>query len=165
MPLKDLPEPPSPPSAPRRIRLYRYQWVGLPLLALLPVLALAGVFGVSWTDADASSESLAVDVRYSNRYRYKQLNRIEVRVRNIDVARLDTVTVALDTALAARFSTVRSVPPFVGTYRTELTGLEPGEERLVVIELQAERYGRHEGLLEVIGPDTVALPLSIFIFP
>ena len=36
----DEPEPPSPPPLPRRIRLYRHQWAGFVLLALMPALAL-----------------------------------------------------------------------------------------------------------------------------
>lgn len=165
MPLDNLPDPPGPPEAPRRVRLYRYQWVGLGLIALLPILALAGAFGETWSTATGRSAALEVEVRYPTAYRYKQLNSLELRIRNTSAATLDTVTVSLDASLATAFSTVRATPAFVRAYETDLIDLRPDEVRLVVIELQAERYGRHEGVLRAAGPDTVRIPLSITIFP
>ena len=38
-------EPPEPPKLPRHVRHYPHQWVGIVVLAAMPVLALAGVFG------------------------------------------------------------------------------------------------------------------------
>jgi len=38
-------EPPAPPSHPRRVRHYPHQWVGIVLLAAMPIVALAGRFG------------------------------------------------------------------------------------------------------------------------
>lgn len=165
MPLHSLPDPPDPPQAPRRFRLYPYQWVGLALLAMLPLLALAGVFGETWAETSVSSSDLAVTVRYPSSYRYKQLNSIEVRVRNTSPAVLDTARVAVDTAFANGFSSVRAIPALIRAYETEVLNLRPNESRLVVIELQGERYGRHAGLLRVIASDTLQVPLSITIFP
>lgn len=165
MSLDHLPDPPGPPEAPRHVRLYRFQWIGLPLLAIVPILALAGAFGESWRVEEATSASLDATVHYPSRYRYKQLNSIEVWVTNRGAAAVDTLTVALDSALANRFSTVRAIPSFREPWEVELTDVLPGETRLVVIELQGERYGRHVGDLELMGLDTVAVPLSIRIFP
>ncbi len=165
MPVEELPDPPAPPSLPRRIRLYRYQWVGLGLIVALPVLALAGVFGESWRSEEARGADVEAAVTWPERFRYKQVNSIEVRVRNTSSRVLDTMTVALDTALAGRFSTVRAIPSFTRPYETDLTDLRPGETSLVLVEIQAERYGRHEGTLSVIHRDTVRIPISIRIFP
>jgi hypothetical protein len=165
MTLDDLPEPPQPPDAPRRFRLYRYQWAGLAILSTLPILAIAGTFGETWSEATLSSSRLEVTVRVPTRYRYKQLNQIEVQVRNRTDVALDTVRVALDTAFTARFSTVRSIPAFARPFEAELVRLEPGETRLVLMELQAERYGRHRGTLTVAATDTLRMPLSVTIFP
>jgi hypothetical protein len=169
MSLEEMPDPPPPPEVPRHVRFHRYQWVGLTLLAVLPLLAIAGVFGETWRVESASGAGLEVSTRYPDRYRYKQLTSVEVWLTNTSAAVLDTVTVALDTALANRFSTVRALPAFADPYETEVTNVAPGETRLVVIELQSERYGRHEGDLVVRGPptlpDTLVLPLSILIFP
>lgn len=165
MSLEQLPDPPPPPDAPRHVRFYRYQWAGLFLVAAFPVLALAGVFGETWRVEERSGAALDVTVRYPDRYRYKQLNSLEVWVTNTSRVPVDTVTVAVDTALANRFSTVRALPPFAAPYRTGLADLAPDETRLVLVELQGEQYGRHDGAVEVMGPDTLRVPLSIRIFP
>lgn len=152
---------------PRRIRLHRFQWVGLALLLVPPALALAGALGESWRAELASSGSLAAAIRYPSRFRYKQLNQIEVQLRNLGTGMLDTVWVSLDTALTSRFSTVRSIPPFDRPFRIPLTQLEPASTRLVLVEIQAERYGSHTGTLTVTGggPDTLRIPLRILVFP
>lgn len=162
---KDLPEPPQLPDAPRHVRVYRYQWVGLVVLTVFPLLAALDVFGEHWTVERMDGVSLEATVRYPDRYRYKQLNSVTVQLTNTSGVTLDTVRVQLDTALANRFSTVTSTPSFDEPYSVPLTGVAPGETRWVVIELQGEEYGRHEGELRIVGGDTLRLPLSIRIFP
>lgn len=166
MPLDDLPEPPPPPETRRRIRLYVYQWIGLLLLLLLPVLASAGVFGESWRVERASVGALSVVVSYPSRFRYKQLNQIEVQVRNTSGTALDSVKVSLDTSFATRFSTVASVPPLERAFELSIAAIPPSASRLAIIEIQAERYGRHSGTLTIASaPDTVRVPLAVLIFP
>ncbi|MGH7480624.1 MAG: hypothetical protein ACRELV_00585 [Longimicrobiales bacterium] len=165
MPEHELPEPPPPPDVERRLRLHRHQWIGVPLLALLPILAVAGVFGESWRVEQRANEQLELTLRYPTRYRYKQLNSIELWIRNRSPATIDTVSVAVDTAFGNRFSTVRSIPGFDSPYELSLTRLEPGESRMVVIEIQGEHYGRHSGRLEVHAADTLGVTMTTFIFP
>lgn len=165
MALEDLPDPPSPPDAPRHVRLHPHQWIGLALLAVLPILALMGLFGETWETEVARGRGLDVVVGYPDRYRYKQVNSLEVELRSTSGQPLDTLAVALDTAFVRRFSGVSANPPFIRPFVSHVTDLEPGESRLVVIELQGERYGRHEGVLTVSGPDTIRVPLSILILP
>lgn len=165
MPVDPQPEPPPPPRTPRRVRLYAFQWFGIALLAVMPLLAALGQLGETWDEATMSGEVLAVSVRWPTRFRYKQLNSITVQVQNVGAATRDTVTVSLDTALANRFSTVRAIPAFARAYEAELTDLRPGESRLVVMELQAEEYGRHAGALTIASGESLRMPLSIRIFP
>jgi hypothetical protein len=133
-------EPPPPPDAPRRLRLYRFQWAGLALLASLPVMALAGVFGETWKVASARSSVLAVTLKYPDRFRYKQLNQLEVQVEN-------------------------TIPPWSQAFELLLTDVRPRETRLALVEIQAERYGMHRGTLSVIAGDTLTVALSTMIFP
>lgn len=165
MPVEQLPDPPAPPDAPRRLRLYRYQWVGVAFLLVLPALAVAGVFGESFRTATASGPGARLEVTYPHRFRYKQLNSIEARVRNTSGARVDTLRLVLDSAFASRFSTVRAIPAFERPWEVALTDVAPGETRLVVVEIQGEHYGRHEGSFRLAGTDTVGVPLSVRIFP
>lgn len=167
MSVQDLPEPPPPPDAPRRIRLHPFQWVGVAVLATLPVLALAGTFGESRETTEVSGSEVSAAIRYPTRFRYKQLDQIEVQLRNVSARLIDTVTVSLDTAFATRFSTVRAIPDFARPFDVPVTRLEPGTWRLVIVEIQAERYGSHAGALTIStgGADTLRAPLAIRVFP
>jgi hypothetical protein len=165
MDMDNLPEPPPPPSAPRRVRLYPFQWFGAAALALLPMMAVAGVFGETWAEATAETPSLEVRVSYPSRFRYKQLNQIEVWVRNRSGAPIDTITVSLDSAYARQFSTINAIPPFSRAFGIPLTDVLPNETRLVIIEVQAERYGRHKGAVRTAAVDTATIALSTIVFP
>lgn len=162
--------PPDPPQAPeidRRFRLYPYQWIGLPLMMLVPVLALFGVFGQSWDTARGATAALELELRYPSRFRYKQLNGMDVYVTNSSGRQLDTVTVSFDTAYINRFSTVTFVPSATGAYEVELTKVEPDERRLIRVELQGEKYWLHRGLIQAwaAGSDTLRVPVSTVVFP
>lgn len=164
----ELPEHLRAPDAPRRFRLHGYQWVGLPLLFLVPVLALLGVFGETKGRAEAVGADLAMEVRYADRLRHKQLNAIEVRVENGSGVRLDTVTLAFDESYVQPFSVRAFVPSATRPFEVELYDLASGEVRLVWAELQAERYGRHRGALRAYATgrvDTTSITLSTFVFP
>lgn len=163
---EDLERPSPPPDMRRRFRLHRYQVIGIPVVFLLPVvLALAGAFGEAWRTERVQMRDVTVTVRYPTRFRYKQLNAMEVWVANLSAASIDTVTVAIDTAYANRFSTVTSIPAFTQPYALVLTDMAPGERRLALVELQGERYGEHAGEVQVIAGDTARVRVRTLIFP
>ena len=164
----ELPPPLRSPDAPRTLRLHPYQWVGIPLLFAVPVLALFGVFGETWAHTRAAGADLSLEVRYADRYRYKMLNTVEAWVENRSGARLDTVVVAFDETYAGQFSTLTFIPSPTEPFEVELYDVAPGERRLVWAEFQAERYGRHTGPLRAYVPgraDTVSVTLSTYVFP
>jgi hypothetical protein len=159
-------DPPEAPDTPRRPRLYRAQWIGLPLIIAFPLLALLGVFGERWHTQRVESGALDVSVRHPTVFRYKMIDAIEVHVRNRGAQPIDTATVSLDTAYAGRFSTVTAIPSFDGAFDIDLAALQPGESRRVRIEIQAERYWTHRGELTVAaGTDTVRAALTTRVFP
>jgi hypothetical protein len=161
-----LPDPPEPPEIRRSLSLYRFQLIGLPFLLAIPLLALFGVFGERWQDVRSSQGVLEVSGRYPAVFRYKMIDAIELHVRNRGDAVIDTITVALDTAYAARFSTITAVPPFTGPFELDLTAVEPGASRRVRIEIQAERYWSHSGHVTVAaGSDTIRIPLTTVVYP
>lgn len=165
---QELPPALRVPEQPRRLRFYRFQWVGLPLVFLVPVLALLGVFGESWGHADAASTELSLRVEYPTRYRYKQTHTVEVFVENVSGGPLDTVVVAFDPTYVRRFSTLTFIPSPKEPFEVELLDVKPGEVRLVRAELQGEHYGRHRGTVEVYRPgslDTARVSVSTLIYP
>ena len=167
---RESPRPPSlpePPKVDRRIRIPAHRAVGLALIALVPVLAVLGVFGERRNTADAAAGAVAVQVEYPTRYRYEMLNSITATVTNRSARLIDTVVVRLDSAYTLRFSAVVFTPAAERAFAVPLTDLAPGETRLVEIELQGERYGRHSGDLhfESTTGDTLVVPLRTVIFP
>jgi hypothetical protein len=178
MSVEHLPEPPQPPDVRRRIRLYPYQWIGLGLLALVPVLAIGGFFGEALRTERSEDGGVELVVTYPSRLRYLQLHQIQIRVVNGSAAPLDTLRLSLDSALANRFLDVTTTPSLERPYELTLTDLLPGEERLALVDLRANEYGRHEGDIRVSGalaaPDSahaqgsvrnLHVPLSIRVFP
>jgi hypothetical protein len=161
----EFPEPPPPPDSPRRAKLYRYQWIGLAFLAILPLLAWVGLLGESWTRVTAAGGALEVVVRYPDRLRYWQVNQIELQVRNNSAMPLDSVRVAIDSAFAFRFANVTSVPPFQKAFQLAIDRIPPNESRPVVVEMRADRFGRHSGTLTIAAADTLRVPLAIMVYP
>jgi hypothetical protein len=165
---RDLPPALQVDGQPRRLKLHRFQWIALPFLFLVPVLALLGVFGETWSRTDDTSAELALRVEYATRYRYKQINTVETFVQNVSSRSLDTVVVAFDPEYVRRFSTLVFIPSPVEPFEIELLDVKPGEIRHVWAELQGERYGRHRGTVEAYrrgSQDTARVFLSTTIYP
>lgn len=160
-------QPPRAPDIQRKIRFYRWQWIALPAIMLVPVLALFGVFGVSRDTARASTAELLIEISYPSRFRYKQIDRIHAFVTNRSQRQLDTVTVAFDSAYIARFSTVKFTPSALRAYEVELTDVHPGERRLISVELQGEEYWRHQGEISATSgsADTARVRIDTIVFP
>lgn len=153
---------------PRRLKLYTAQWIGLPLIFLVPILALLGVFGESREVVEGRSDELRMTVEYPTLYRYKQIDRVQVLVTNESNTTLDTVVVAFDPAYVSRFSTLMFIPSAKVPFDVELLDVGPGQTRRVWAELQGEAYGRHRGTIEAYrqgGLDTARVFVSTVIFP
>ena len=159
--------PPEGPDVERRVRLLKFQWIGIPILLLLPiVLAATGLLGERWATRTATAGPLDVSVQWPTSIRYKQLNDIQIHVRNRSAVTLDTIDIEVDTSYASRFSTVQAIPSFERAYALALTDVRSGSSALGIIELQAERYGRHTGMVTIsAGRDTIRIPLHTTIFP
>ena len=140
--------------------------VGLPLMAAVPLLCLLGFFGESGARTTAASSLLDVAIRYPARFRYRQVQTLEVTVRNRSTRTIDTVHVSLDTAYITRFSSVSIDPIPQRAFVVDLVRLEPGESRLVDAELWGQDYGRHNGRIVVsANGDSAIATISTFVFP
>ena len=160
-----LDAPRAPLGAPRWV-LTRKQWVGLPILALIPVLALFGAFGERTATVSETTPSLAVRVTYPERFRYRQTERLEIAVTNRSARALDSVLVSLDTAYFSRFTGVHVEPEPQAAYAVRLANVAPGETRLVVAEVTGDAYWRHPGTMGVAMRDERAVVrISSLVFP
>ena len=157
--------PRAPAGAPRLV-LTRKQWVGIPVLALIPALALAGVFGDRTAIAGAATPSLGVTVTYPERMRYRETAQLEIAVTNRGVRALDSLRVSLDAAYLAGFTNVHVQPAPLGLYEVALAHVAPGETRRVEVEITGNRYWRRSAtFVAATGDERAAVRFSSLVFP
>jgi hypothetical protein len=162
----DLSEPPRLPDLPRRVRLYPGQWIGIPLLMLLPVLAVFGVFGESRGSADAAGAMLRLEVDYPKRLRAGKWSEVQVRIQNMSGAVLDDVAVTFDASYLHHFSRLTFTPALTLPQTIELSDLHSGGTSIVRLEFEADRPWWGRGRIGVThGGDTTAVLISTFTFP
>ena len=164
---------PRPPQAPEVERAFspNPHLLAAAVLALLPVLALVGVFGLAGASHSVTQGPLEVTVAYPERYRYKMLHPFEITVRNTSEAVVAGVRVGVDTAYVDRFSGVAFTPTpddvTADAYGFDLGAIGPGGSRVITAELQAERYWLTEGrvVLDWDAGQPLEILLSTFVWP
>src|SRR5690554_5420584 len=101
---QEIPQPPQPPQMERKIQLYPYQWIGVPLLFLLPVLALVGAFGGRSSTVSAANEAVQLQVEYPARTRYRMIEPLIIGTTNLTGQGSITMTVTISRAYIEQFS-------------------------------------------------------------
>jgi len=165
---------PQPPEIEKQWTFSTLQKLGVPLLILIPLLALLGLFGESSAAATETGNTFAVEVSYPSRYRYNMLSPLTVSIENRSDQVVPTVTVSFGQDYISQFSNVSFTPePDEVTgeaYYVRFDDLQPGEVRLGQVELQADRYWRHNGSVAVAPGDAddapdVVIEVSTLVYP
>jgi hypothetical protein len=166
LPKAPIIDAPRAPTDTPHIRLTGKQKVGLPLLALIPILAMLGVFGNSTNTIAVASPAVGIAVTYPERMRYRQTEPLEISVVNRGARTLDSVLVLVDTSYLSRFIGVHGNPAPTMDFAIPLYSVQPGESRLISIELTGDRYWRHPGTVIVAtGAERTTVTLSTLVFP
>jgi hypothetical protein len=163
-------QPPQPPETKKKLQFTKSQLIGMPFILLVPILALFGLFGETIGRIPMASSDLQVTVEYPTKYRYKQIQPMEIFVHNISTSQIQTVTVSVDTGYLLSFSNVTFTPSVdevtAEAHIVHLTDVKPGENRLVSVELQAEQYWQHRGTVAVqANGEPLMAEIRTFIFP
>ena len=164
-------EPPKAPEIPRQWKFYNYQFIVIPLLLLIPLLALFGVLGETSTTVEAANEGLVLRIIYSDRAHYEAYNHMQITVRNESGADLSNVAVELDRGLLDHFSQLSINPALTEitetVYRVELDTVEAGTERVITVDYQPDMNGSQNGWVRLIadGIAPVQAAFSMFVFP
>jgi len=159
-------EPPPPPHIAPKVRLGPSEKVGLPFLFLLPILAVAGVFGPRTEKVEAAAGPLAMSVEYPARLRFENSERLLVRVRNGGASPVSGISLAFDPEYMHAFSPATFDPAPDVSYLIDIDTLDPGESRLVSVQLTADEYGPHRGWVTLSSGETKGrIKLQTFIFP
>lgn len=159
--------PPEPPDVVPSLRLSVAQWVGIPLLALVPLVALAGVFGESKAERVDRHGPLLASANVPTRFRYRQRLTLEVSVANRSNAPVSDVRVRVDSSYLDRFSNVSLSPHALPDGSVAFGSLTPAASVLLAVTLEGERSGVIRGAAVVTDAqgDTVRIPLKSTVFP
>jgi hypothetical protein len=164
-------QPPQPPDFNRRFQLYPYQYIAIPLLFVIPILALLGAFGQAITSAEAANTSLAVHVKYESRMHYQLFVPIVITVTNQTDETLSDVRVYISRDYLDGFSQITLMPAAETitdtAYVIELQTLEPNETQTVTGDIRAHTTGRYMGSIrvEATNAETVSVSLESIVFP
>lgn len=165
------PTPPEPPEVQRKLNLSAGQIAAIVLLLIFPVLSVAGVFGESFGEADATSADVHLSAVYPSRLRFMLNSDMQVTVENTGQQTLDGLTVHFEADYIDQFSAISFMPPVSAAtddaYIVPLPDLAPGESGVVTVQVQGSHYGQHEGRVWVSrGEQTAAeLRVSSIVYP
>jgi hypothetical protein len=160
------PQPESPPPLKRRWMFHRTQALGVPLLAVLPLLAISGAFGPSTDKVHAQGNGLRIEAEAPTRMRYKTTERLRLRVTNLGDATARP-TLFLEHAYLEAFTKVVAHPAPRAIQNGQLVfdvgPLAGGSTAEVAIQLEAEKYGRVPGFAALEGGPRVIF--DTFVIP
>ncbi len=167
----DPPHDRRPPPAPvvrRRVRLKRAQWIGLPFLMAVPLIALTGVLGDWEATGETRGGAIRIRVEHPTVQRAGQRREIRIVVQNVSAAPVDGVLVELAPHYLAAFGEIHFHPPPDRAFRLLIPRLQPGETRPAHVEMVAVRPGTSRGEVTVssrAAGESLAVPLRTFVFP
>lgn len=158
---------PKPPEIDRRIGLPLSRLLGYLGIAIVPVLAIGGAFGDTADRISVRGPNVSAWVEFPTRFRYEMLNYVTVSVTNTSREPIDTIRVRFDSSYVLRFSGVVFYPSEEQAFVVPVTDVAPGDTRLVRVEIQGNRYGRHTGQLHIesTSGDTLTASLHSLVFP
>lgn len=161
---------PQPPPLARKLELFGWQRLAIPLLVLIPLLTVLGAFGEHQARIQAASADLRLDVHYSNRNRYMEASEIDVIVTNTSSQTL-AITVGVDRGYLDHFTEIEAVPSVTSitqeAYLVQFDGVPPSATRRIALSLAGEHYWSHHGTIRASaeGAAPVEVAITTFIFP
>jgi hypothetical protein len=163
--------PPQPTEFKRKFQLYPYQYILMPLIFLIPILALLGVFGETTTTQDQANRDLAMRITYNSRSRHRLSTVIKVYITNQTDAPLSNLNARFDRGYMDGFEWVSFLPTVTevtdDAYIITLETIPAGETHAITVDLKAKHIGLFAGLVTVEGDgiEPVSIRLESFTFP
>jgi hypothetical protein len=167
---KGIPEPSQPPEFERKLKFYPFQLISFPLLFIIPILALFGVFGETSTVIQSEANGIELEIHYANQVLFQGLDGTEIHVRNASDTVMSTLTISIEKAFLDNYSDIAFTPDVEVindlVYILELSDVQPGETRIVTYDSRGKIIGAHRGTVtasyEGAGPSVV---IETFIIP
>lgn len=167
----DPPIPPEPPLQDKLWRFYRHQVVAIPLMVLIVLGAVFGLFGFTEQRLLADGPKLMVEVEAVKRFRYRMTGPFNVTVTNSSDRLVESVTLRISRQYLSGFSGVSFSPSaseIDGSWWVfDLGDIAPGAARVVTGEVRAESSGSLTGQVEVSSDDNreSVVTVETFAFP
>jgi hypothetical protein len=170
---KDSPEPPQPKEIERRVSFYSLQAVGIPILALIPIAALFGLFDSSNGSLEATGQGIRLQVAYPKRLRFETNKPVVIMVWNDTGQAIPKATLKISRQYIDEFERAEFTPDADSAtdeaYLFELRDLKPGEPQKVGGRLEFDhlKTGMHAGEISVSINDrnVVSADFKTFLFP
>ncbi|MDR7152244.1 hypothetical protein J2W49_004220 [Hydrogenophaga palleronii] len=170
------PEPDGPPVFRRAVRVGWLEAIGVPVLALLPVLALFDQLGPSTARATATSETgpgrVELSVEHPRTVRHRGQTELVVGVHNAGTQVLEGLRIGIDETYLGRFARVDMLPSAQsdasGHVEVALPPLRAGERTTVRMRLEAGSWGGFGGTVQVADAERivlVGLDISTWVLP
>jgi hypothetical protein len=137
----------------------------MPLLLLLPLLGLLGVFGPGSGEHGFAEGGWQVTSEVPTRLRFGQLGRIRLELHN-DTPLERTIRLRVDPAFVRRFAEVSAHPELDHTLNTPPLTVAADGRATFMLEMRAHRAGRFTGFLEITGDDLARrIEFTTVVFP
>jgi hypothetical protein len=167
---EQISKPPQSTEFKRELDFYPFQVIGIPLIFIIPMLALFGVLGETTTILHATGNSIEVSVSYSNRINLQSFDEMEISIRNTSNEAISSLTVSIEKAFLDNFSEISFLVDISEisdeAYVIELLDLEPKEAKIIRFSSRGTVFGSHQGIITVsTGEDAVRILIETFIFP
>lgn len=163
--------PPPPPEIPRRLQFHRSQLMLLPLMFVIPLLALSGLFGGTRQREEIHLRGVTLAVEFAPRDHLEDWGRMHVTVANRSPAPLRDAQAEFSRDLLDPLWQPSFHPPLRRIdgdwYVVPLGDVPPGETRAVTLDYRSTRPGRLAGAVRGRAGDEVLieLPLAITVLP
>jgi hypothetical protein len=168
---ESIPKPPQPPEFKPRLQFYPFQYAGMALIFLLPILALLNVFSSHTDTTSASGNNLRLEVTYPSRILHDLHTQVEIRVENTADQPLSDVVLRIEKSYGEMIGG-DSISPSVTSitedfYEVALPDFSPGESQLVTISGYSDGARLYTGTIEarVSGASDVSLHVESIVFP
>ncbi|MBZ5713379.1 hypothetical protein [Nannocystis pusilla] len=171
MPSEHDHEPPTAPEIERRLQFHRLQMIGVPLLLVAPVLALAGRLGDARERVEIVERGVGLAVEFPVRDHFEDWSRIEVTVANDTGAPLSGVRAEFARGLFDFLSRPVFHPGLEriddDAYVVGLGDIAAGEAHSVVVDYLPNSYGRLAGVVRLRAGafELAEIPISLVVLP
>lgn len=159
--------PPRAPDVDRHFRVHPYQWIGLPLLFLIPTLAVLGVLGPSRTVERTVIDGALIEIDHPTIAWYGRSDAVRITVSALEEAKAGArLAVRITGGYLDAFREIRYSPEPQGLQIILVVPL-PGRAHMLIIDGLPHRYGRTRGAIELQldSAPPVIVPLSTLILP